>query len=33
MKRRGILNAELAGRLAGLGHTDRFLVTDSGFPV
>ncbi|SDQ53016.1 D-ribose pyranase [Microbacterium sp. cf332] len=33
MKRRGILNADLAGRLAGLGHTDRFLVTDSGFPV
>lgn len=33
MKRRGILNAELAGRLARLGHTDRFLVTDSGFPV
>jgi D-ribose pyranase len=33
MKRRGILNTDLAGRLAALGHTDRFLVTDSGFPV
>lgn len=33
MKRRGILNAELSSRLASLGHTDCFLVTDSGFPV
>lgn len=33
MKRSGILNADLAGRLAALGHTDRFAVTDSGFPV
>lgn len=33
MKRTGILHGELAGHLARLGHTDRFLVVDSGFPV
>lgn len=33
MKRNGILNTELSARLASLGHTDAFLVTDSGFPV
>lgn len=33
MKRSGILHADLAGHLARLGHTDHFLVVDSGFPV
>lgn len=33
MKRAGILHGELSGHLARLGHTDRFLVVDSGFPV
>jgi D-ribose pyranase len=33
MKRSGILHGDLAGHLARLGHTDRFLVVDSGFPV
>ena len=33
MKKSGILHAELAGHLARLGHTDQFLVVDSGFPV
>lgn len=33
MKRTGILHADLAAHLARLGHTDQFLVVDSGFPV
>jgi D-ribose pyranase len=33
MKKSGILHGELAGHLARLGHTDTFLVVDSGFPV
>ncbi|MEU3657133.1 D-ribose pyranase [Streptomyces sp. NPDC032161] len=33
MKRSGILNAELSGVLATLGHTDLLLVVDAGFPV
>lgn len=33
MKRRGILNAALAGQLARLGHTDQVLVCDSGMPI
>ncbi len=33
MKKRGILHAELSAHLARLGHTDTFLVVDSGFPV
>ncbi|MGV9194153.1 D-ribose pyranase [Microbacterium sp. MC2] len=33
MKRAGILHAELSGHIARLGHTDEFLVVDSGFPV
>lgn len=32
MKRTGIINAELAGALALLGHTDEVLVCDSGMP-
>lgn len=33
MKKSGILNAQLAGALARLGHTDLLVVCDSGFPV
>ena len=33
MKRNGILHGDLSGHLARLGHTDTFLVVDSGFPV
>lgn len=33
MKRGGILHAELAGRLAGLGHTDLVCVADCGLPI
>lgn len=33
MKRNGILNAELSGALATLGHTDLILVVDAGFPI
>ena len=33
MKRNGILNAELSGALATLGHTDLLMVVDAGFPI
>jgi len=33
MKRNGILNAELSGALATLGHTDLIMVVDAGFPI
>ncbi|OEU87293.1 ribose ABC transporter [Streptomyces abyssalis] len=33
MKKSGILNRHLAGALAMLGHTDRVVVCDAGFPV
>ncbi|WP_308799002.1 D-ribose pyranase [Agromyces silvae] len=33
MKRTGILNAELSGALATLGHTDLIMVVDAGFPI
>lgn len=33
MKRNGILNAELSGALATLGHTDLILIVDAGFPI
>ena len=33
MKRGGIVNARLAGELAGLGHTDLVVVCDVGFPI
>ena len=33
MKKRGIINAQLAGLLAGLGHKDLFMVADGGMPV
>ncbi|HEX4993113.1 MAG: RbsD or FucU transport [Rubrobacteraceae bacterium] len=33
MKREGIINAELAGALARLGHTDHVVVCDAGLPI
>ncbi|TFC57779.1 D-ribose pyranase [Cryobacterium sp. TMT2-15-1] len=33
MKRRGILNADLSGALARLGHTDIVLLADCGMPI
>lgn len=33
MKRNGILNAELSGAIATLGHTDLLMVVDAGFPI
>ena len=33
MKKRGILNAQLAGCVAALGHMDLFLIGDAGIPI
>jgi D-ribose pyranase len=33
MRRSGILNAQLAGALARLGHTDALVVCDAGLPI
>jgi ABC-type ribose transport system, auxiliary component len=33
MKRNGIINAQLAGYIAALGHGDLFMVGDGGMPV
>ena len=33
MRRGGIINAGLAGALAGLGHTDLVVVCDAGLPI
>jgi D-ribose pyranase len=33
MKRNGILNAQLSGAIATLGHTDLLMVVDAGFPI
>jgi D-ribose pyranase len=33
MKKEGIINARLAGALAGLGHTDHVVVCDVGLPI
>ena len=33
MKKRGILNAQLAGYIAALGHKDLFLIGDAGMPI
>ena len=33
MKKIGILNTELARVVAGMGHTDRLIVCDSGLPI
>jgi len=32
MKKHGIINAQLAGLIAGLGHTDLFMICDGGMP-
>ncbi len=33
MKRQGVINQPLSNELAGLGHGDRFLLCDAGFPI
>lgn len=33
MKKSGILNRQLAGALAGLGHTDLVMICDAGLPI
>lgn len=33
MKKSGILNAQLIGCIAALGHKDRFMVGDAGMPI
>ncbi|MFA6849023.1 MAG: D-ribose pyranase [Selenomonadaceae bacterium] len=33
MKKRGILNAQLAGLIAALGHKDLFMIGDAGMPI
>lgn len=33
MKKNGILNAKLAGLIAGLGHKEWFMVVDCGMPI
>lgn len=33
MKKRGILNVQLAGLLAGLGHGDTYMIADAGMPI
>ena len=33
MKRQGVINQPLACALAGLGHGDRFILCDAGFPI
>lgn len=33
MKKRGILNAQLSGYIAALGHKDLFMIGDAGMPI
>lgn len=33
MKRNGIINAQLAGLIAGLGHKDCYMIADGGMPI
>lgn len=33
MKKSGILNVQLAGLLAGLGHKDTYMIVDAGMPI
>lgn len=33
MKKHGILNAQLAGLIAALGHMDTFMICDAGMPI
>ena len=33
MKKHGILNAQLSGLIAALGHKDQFMIADAGMPI
>lgn len=33
MKKRGIINAQLAGLIAGLGHKETYMIADAGMPI
>lgn len=33
MKKQGIINVQLAGLIAGLGHKDQFMIGDAGMPI
>lgn len=33
MKKQGIINVQLAGYIAGLGHKDSFMIGDAGMPI
>lgn len=33
MKKQGVINAQLAGYLAALGHKDNFMIADAGMPI
>ena len=33
MKKQGIINAQLAGCIAALGHKDMFMIADAGMPI
>lgn len=33
MKRGGVINQRLSEQIAGLGHTDYFMICDAGFPI
>jgi len=33
MKKQGIINKQLAGLIAGLGHKDTFMIADGGMPI
>lgn len=33
MKKFGIINSQLAGYIAALGHKDRFMIADAGMPI
>lgn len=33
MKKNGVLNKELMAELTGLGHLDKFVICDAGFPI
>lgn len=33
MKRGGVINKKLSEQIAGLGHTDYFMICDAGFPI
>lgn len=33
MRKKGIVNGKLMGALAGMGHTERIVITDAGLPI